>query len=298
MQQRVPLVRTLMLVAAVAALVAIIIVGARRQRRGMPEHVSPDASPGAPAVNRYPSRFSFEPMRPMSYIPAGEFLMGSNDGNADERPVHRVTLDGFWMDRQEVTHAEFLLFNPEYRRERGSTPLPVEPATQVSWDDAMAFCAWRCTREGVPAGSYRLPTEAEWEYAARGGLVQQPYPWGPSAPAAFDIPQANFDHKDERGAPRDGHAKLAPVGSYLPNGFGLYDMAGNVWEWCLDWYGERAYAGAGTARNPAGPDAGIKRSWRGGGWGSSPDSIRCATRGGLGQGHWLDNLGFRCVRVK
>ena len=181
-------------------------------------------------------------------IPAGEFLMGSEDeGAADqEQPVHTVYVDAFYMDAHEVTNLEyqqFLLENPEwqkaniearfhdgaYLKEWSGTDYPMgkayHPVTHVSWYTAMAYAEW--------AGK-RLPTEAEWEKAARGGLVQKKYPWGD-----------NYDSN----MVAHGVSDTQVVGKYPPNGYGLYDMAGNVDEWCLDEYVENFYFNS-PERNP------------------------------------------------
>lgn len=239
----------------------------------------------------------FNPIRSMAYVPGGDFLMGSSNGAPEELPVHTVHVAPFWMDRYEVTNAEFERFDPSHRalRTRASTN-DHHPAVNVTWHAAMAYCAWRCRREGVPDGTYRLPTEAEWECAARSGLVQLPYPWGAAAPDADDIILAAYkDHSATNGAA----PRLMPVGSFLPNGFGLYDMAGNVWEWCLDWYADDTYArraGAAAIENPRGPAEGLRKVWRGGSWMSDAERLRVSARGGISPAQWMETLGFRCVR--
>ena len=186
----------------------------------------------------------------MMLIPAGEFLMGSDGEGArdDEKPVHLVYLDAFYMDKYPVTNAQYKVFvdaNPEWRKE-GFSPEYLSkfylydwdrnifpsgkanhPIVSVNWYAAMAYAKW--------AGK-RLPTEAEWEKAARGGLVVQKYPWGNS----IDSSKANYG-KNVR--------DTTPVGSYPANGYGLYDMAGNVYEWCLDGYDANIYTGA-PRKNP------------------------------------------------
>ena len=184
----------------------------------------------------------------MVLIPAGEFQMGSNNGNSDEQPVHTVYVDAFYMDIYEVTNAQYKKFvnaNPQWRKDRipssysyhnGDYPRGKgnHPVTSVSWYDAMAYTQW--------AGK-RLPTEAEWEKAARSGLVGLKYPWGNSISSS----KANYGYSLER--------ITAAVGSYPPNGYGLYDMVGNVWEWCLDAYEEDFYKKS-PRRNPiAGADS-------------------------------------------
>jgi len=176
------------------------------------------------------------------HLPGGRFLMGGDHA----KPVHRVRLSRFWIGQFEVTNAQFEQF-----RKRPRPPESLaddQPVTRVSWNDAVAFCHWLSKKEDK---KYRLPTEAEWEYAARGGLIQKPYPWGDDSP--------------------DGRAALAmsammPVGSYAPNGYGLYDMAGNVAEYVSDWYDENYYAHSPLQdpQGPAKPLAGNLRLRRGG----------------------------------
>lgn len=275
--------RVIVSVLALATVVAVLVsVWVQQQKRAQ-----------RTAVARLP----FQPLRAMVYVPAGEFLMGSTNGAPDEQPVHRVRVSAFWMDRYEVTNEEYEQFDPTHRRQRtASSSHGRHPVVNVSWYDALAYCAWRCRREGVPEGTYRLPTEAEWEYAARGGLVQQPYPWGSAAPDAQDIVLAAFK-RDGAGA---AAPQLALVGSFLPNGYGLYDMAGNVWEWCMDWYAEDTYARRaeqGVVENPRGPEKEVRKVWRGGSWMSEAERLRVSARGGISPEQWMGTLGFRCVRA-
>lgn len=184
----------------------------------------------------------------MVLIPAGEFEMGSNKADWDEKPSHTVYVDAFYMDIHEVTIGEY----NQFVKETGHRPLPPwvskysptdkHPAVCVSWHDAMAYAKW--------AGK-RLPTEAEWERAARGGLKGKLYPWGDTTP---DGTQCNFadknaikSHADQNAD--DGYEWNAPVGSYPPNAYGLYDMAGNVWEWCLDAHDPNFYSNS-PHKNP------------------------------------------------
>jgi formylglycine-generating enzyme len=224
----------------------------------------------------------------LALIPGGEFLMGSEDAEDDERPVHRVHVDDFLLALQPVTHAEYSRFVHEtghrspaiyelpivvkaggLERERafrlGGAPYvwrdgtpPAEradhPVTLVRYDDAVAYCAWLSASTGR---SFRLPTEAEWEKAVRGGSESKRYPWGDR----LDRNMANF-LVDPALKPTHG---TTPCRSYPPNDFGLFDMAGNVWEWVHDWYDPRYYGTAG-ARNPAGPPLGRLRLVRGGSW--------------------------------
>ena len=184
----------------------------------------------------------------MVLIPAGEFEMGNNNYKGDEKPVHKVYVDAFYMDVHEVTVGEY----NKFVKETGHRPLlpwvpkysPTDkhPAVGVSWHDAMAYAKW--------AGK-RLPTEAEWEKAARGGLKGKLYPWGDAAPDGtqcnFSDKNSNTNHADQNAD--DGYEWNAPVGSYPPNLYGLHDMAGNVWEWCLDAYEPNFYSDS-PVKNP------------------------------------------------
>ncbi len=301
-----------------------------------------------------PSSAGIKESRPapagMVWIPGGKFMMGSDDGLADEKPVHEVDVDGFWMDITEVTNADFerfvqatnyvtiaerqpkreefeglvpdvsvikeedlvpssICFNPDFdratlrkdfpnwpyqlwmmkkganwRRPNGPDSSIEErrdhPVVHIAWLDAVAYCEW--------AGK-RLPTEAEWEFAARGGLSQQEYPWGHGTQNGdrwlLNIWQGKFPEVHEVS---DGFEFTAPVKTFRPNKFGLYDMAGNVWEWCADWY-QPAYYNESSRRNPRGPadsfdpnEPGLpKRVQRGGSFMCSSDyclGYRCATR--------------------
>ena len=234
----------------------------------------------------------------MVAIPAGYFMMGSNDGKDDEKPIHKVYVNAFLMDKYEVTVAQYQRFIaatghrlPDMLNEQLQNPN--RPAVNVDWNDANAYAKW--------AGK-RLPTEAEWEYAARGGNAgvegkpSYKYPWGNEASAT----KANFDADSSRGRQREwwGIAKLylKDVGSYSPNGYGLYDMAGNVMEWCADWYDPNYYK-TSPERNPKGPENRRYRVLRGGSWYHNANSMRCAKRRGRGptirSGYFI---GIRCVR--
>jgi formylglycine-generating enzyme len=294
----------------------------------------------------------------MVWVPPGKFRMGADDPNfPDAKPVREVELDGFWMDRTEVTNAQFAEFvratNYVTVAERALDPkdfpgvpeeklkpfsavfappdqdVPLDqhltwwkpvhgacwkhpegpgsglegrenyPVVHVCWHDAVAYAEW--------AGK-RLPTEAEWEYAARGGLAGKRYVWGdelqPGGKWMANIWQGKFPAENTKD---DGFDRAAPVGSFPPNGYGLCDMSGNVWEWCADWYHPEAY-NFGPRRNPTGPETSFdpnepktaKRVQRGG-------SFLCSDRyciryqvAGRGKGDvdsGTSHVGFRCVKA-
>ena len=307
----------------------------------------------------------------MVWIPGGEFAMGSEDADArpDERPVHRVRLDGFWIDATPVTNAQFRAFvratgyvttaerKPDWEQMKQQlppgTPAPPPqklvaaslvfhptsgpvslddvsqwwqwmpgadwrhpegpgsslegkedfPVVQVSWDDAIAYAKW--------AGR-RLPTEAEFEYAARGGLAGKKYAWGNQDPTDADVhAHCNIwqGHFPDHNTTRDGYERTSPVTAFPPNGYGLYDMAGNVWEWCADWYRHDTYAidaARGVVSNPPGPVASLdpadpyspQRVIRGGSFlcnASYCSSYRAAARMKTSPDSSTDHMGFRCV---
>ncbi len=305
----------------------------------------------------------------MAWIPGGEFTMGSDAESAwlEERPAHRVRVDAFWMDRAEVTNAQFRAFveatgyvttaeKPPALEEvmsqvqPGTPPPPAEklvpgsmvftapvgevnlrdfsqwwtwtpgadwrhpegpnssiegrdehPVVHVSWDDADAYARW--------AGK-RLPTEAEWEFAARGGLDGKPYTWGDQRPTESqvfaNIWQGEFPHSNTA---EDGYIETSPVKSFPPNGYGLYDMAGNVWEWCADWFERDLYrrrAANGLAVNPTGPETSSDptrpferlRVLRGGSFlcnDSYCSRYRPSARHGNSPDTGMSHMGFRCA---
>lgn len=221
----------------------------------------------------------------MMRIPAGEFQMGRKDD--DEKPVHTVYLDAFYMDKYEVTNALYKKFmdavgqplsywsDSNYNSDYNAPDQPVG----VSWYDAKAYADW--------AGK-RLPTEAEWEKAARGGLAGKKYPWGDS------LTHDSANYSGTRG--RDKWEYTAPVGSFAPNGYGLHDMAGNVFEWCADWYGRNFYRES-PKRNPTGPSSGTYRVLRGGSWSisTSPYYLSVYNRVSYLPTLEINFIGFRCV---
>lgn len=227
---------------------------------------------------------------PMVIIPAGEFQMGNSYGDFDEQPEHTLYLDEFYMDIYEVTNALYKKFidatghkSPRYWS-NSEYNAPDQPVVGVTWEDAKAYCKW--------AGK-RLPTESEWEKAARGGLVGKNYPWGND----IDDPAIGIRNDQNvfssAGMPSSG---AIIVGDFAPNNYGLYDMAGNAWEWCVDWYGEDYYAKS-PGRNPTGPGSGENRVTRGGSWPghiSSPLSV--SYRYSYNPEQTSDLIGFRCVK--
>ena len=224
----------------------------------------------------------------MVLIPAGSFEMGDhfNEGLAREHPIHIVELDAFYMDKHEVTVRKFR----EFVRETGygydrwddvaeSSPTSRHPMIFVNWHDATAYCEW--------AGK-RLPTEAEWEYVARGGLSGKRYLWGDNEDQARSY--ANYNGTNGK----DKWTRCAPVDSFKSNRYGLSDMAGNVYEWCADWYDEDYYNNS-ALRNPQGPSSGEDRVLRGGSWPNVSNLLRVACRFNFNPMGANFNCGFRCV---
>lgn len=259
----------------------------------------------------------------MRYIPGGEFTMGTDDGFPFEGPSHKVTVDAFYMDETEVTVAQFQAFvqATQFKTESekqgwsgvfdveagewkvvngatwkapqgpGSSANPQTPVVHVSYDDAVAYATW--------AGK-RLPTEAEWEFAARGGHEGWRLPWGDGMTSGgkhlLNWWQGRFPEGDEG---EDGHRGVAPVRTFPANDYGLCEISGNVWEWCSDWFAEGTYQREGAASNPKGPLKGKERVLRGGGWMCSLNycqGYRVAARNKSAPDSGLNNTGFRCVK--
>ena len=274
-----------------------------------PDEVATTPMPGRPSLGR------------MVHLAGGAFRMGKQIGAADQRPVHEVTLSPFWIDEHEVTNRQFARFvaqtgyvttaeqrgwshrfdrqTEQWVRSEGAdwrhpggpetslTGRDAHPVVHVSWHDAAAYARW--------AGK-RLPTEAQWEFAARAGRRDADYPWGDEEMVDGRY-RANYrQHDKPPGA--DGFEFAAPVRQFPPNRFGLYDVSGNVWEWCRDRYGEDYY-GAGPPRDPAGPGDGEEQILRGGSW-LSPENYRpghqTATRHKQAPEASYEHIGFRCVR--
>ena len=251
----------------------------------------------------------------LARIPAGDFLMGAANAEDDERPVHRVYLSEYFIGRFPVTHDEYARFiratghqAPSIRElpliasgardglfrelatayvwEEGHPPPGHggHPVVLVPYDDAVAYCRWLSDTLGRAA---RLPTEAEWEKAARGGTDGQLYPWGDDIDPARCNFLADPAIKSERGTRQ--------AGTYPPNAYGLFDMAGNVWEWVSDWYASDYYS-ISDGRNPRGPESGGMRIVRGGSWVNDDiGMLRCAYRHQVPPDTYAYSVGFRIV---
>jgi formylglycine-generating enzyme required for sulfatase activity len=219
----------------------------------------------------------------MVLIRGGLHRLGSLLGDEDERPVHEVLLDPYYIDATEVTNEDFIRFveatgyvSEGNWRDYVSPLRARHPVVAVTWADATAFAAW--------AGK-RLPTEAEWEAAAAGGR-DTPYPNGENiTPAAATFGAVTGT---------DQTPATTPVASHPPNNFGLYDMAGNAWEWCSDYYAADAYSRR-PRRNPKGPERGSSRVCRGGSWYDRAESLRVANRLEMTPAILGNVFGFRCV---
>ena len=251
----------------------------------------------------------WERSEPMVLIPAGEFQLGGDSGEANEMPVHTVYVDAFYIDAYPVTNADYKKFvdaNPEWQKHRipekyhdgnylalwNRNDYPSDeaehPVVYVSWYAAMAYAQW--------AGK-RLPTEVEWEKAARGGLVGKKYPWGDTE----DISKA-FTQMWEQ------PPETVPVGQYPPNDYGLYDMTGSVWQWCLDPYNIFFSVESSEATAPLNRETDIRlvlanfedietpRVLRGGAWTGDPRVVTIAVRDRENPARTLSLTGFRCVR--
>ena len=209
--------------------------------------------------------------------------MGSEAGQDNERPLHRVWVDGFRLAECQVTNAEYEEFVAGTGAEKallGEDPKfndPQQPVVGVSWFEAVGYCEWL---GGVHGGSYRLPSEAEWERAARGGVEGRVFPWG-------DAPPESLSGYGERW-------KNAPevVGRSARNGYGLYDICQNVHEWCSDWFQADYYA-TSPERNPRGPESGERRASRGGSWRHHVKVTRCAARSSIPPQFKYADYGFR-----
>jgi sulfatase modifying factor 1 len=220
---------------------------------------------------------------PMVRIPEAWFLMGSENGQDNERPVHRVWVDAFELAAAQVSRGEyskFLAATGRYEPPHSNDPnfsQPEQPVVAVSWFDAVAYCEWLGQ---MTSRQFRLPTEAEWERAARGGIEQQLYPWGNDPPETL----ANYSARWKAGP--------EPVGRAEQNAFGLFDIGANVHEWCADWF-DASYYSVSEERNPQGPANGTRRASRGGSWRHYTKISRCATRSSIPPEFKYADYGFR-----
>ena len=245
----------------------------------------PSASLAGPAESRA-LPINSPTSAPMAFVPAGEFAMGSDRGQDDEQPVHRVTVKAFYLDTQEVTVARYAHFlasqksDPPFKwNEATSGSHENKPVVGVNWYDARDYCR---------SVGKRLPTEAEWELAAR-GTEGRMYPWGDTHPTK--------GHANAGRTKWHGYDTLTNVGQFelgkTPNG--VYDLAGNLWEWVADWY-DATYYQFSPRENPSGPSAGPLRALRGGAWNNDAKSIRSANRAGYAPDARRNDVGFRCAK--
>jgi formylglycine-generating enzyme len=222
----------------------------------------------------------------MVAIPEGWFLMGSDSGQENERPVHRVWVNAFELAGCQLTNAEYGRFLAAAKHRaplhwtHANFSNPEQPVVAPSWFDAVAYCEWLSAGTGR---RYRLPTEAEWERAARGGAEQKQFPWGDEPPETLENYSARWKNGPE------------PVGRAERNAYGLYDIGANVHEWCADWFGAEYYR-ASPERNPQGPMEGQRRSSRGGSWRHMIKVSRCAARASIPAEFQYADYGFRVAR--
>ena len=234
---------------------------------------------GSPSPLATPS-----PVEPaLILIPQTTFLMGSDAGQDCERPIHSVTVDAFLLASTQATNAEYGRFlratsvlPPPFWSDLNFNH-PQQPVTGVSWFEAARYCEWLSSQVGR---AFRLPTEAEWECAARGGLAQKNFPWGDDPPQSLPDYATRWQTGPE------------PVARYAPNAFGLYDICDNVHEWCSDWYDPNYYA-ASLGHNPQGPASGQRKASRGGSWRHHIKVARCSARSSIPPEFQYADYGFR-----
>ncbi|HEX3941871.1 MAG TPA: SUMF1/EgtB/PvdO family nonheme iron enzyme [Acidobacteriaceae bacterium] len=224
-----------------------------------------------------------EPGPELVEIPAGWFLMGSNAGQDVEAPVHRIWVDRFQLAAAQVTVEEY----GQYLDATGKAPPPFwgephfrhpqQPVVAVSWFEAAAYCEWQSAQTRI---RYRLPTEAEWERASRGGAEGHLFPWGDDPPSS----RSGYSRRWLEGP--------EPVRQSEPNGYGLFEMCENVHEWCSDWFAAGYYA-CSPERNPQGPAEGVRRSSRGGSWRHQIKIARCSARSSIPPEFQYADYGFR-----
>ena len=227
-----------------------------------------------------------KPIEPLVVrIPEGWFEMGCATGRDDEKPVHRVWVDTFELAAYQVTNTEYARFlaaggTPPPHWNDANFSDPRMPAVAVSWHEAASYCEWL---SGLTGERYRLPSEAEWERAARGGHESLLYPWGDAPPETLP----NYAKRWKLGP--------EPVGLYAPNAYGLYNVGDNVHEWCSDWYDDSYYAPS-PERNPPGPKSGTRKASRGGSWRHHIKVTRTAARSSIPPEFQYADYGFRIAR--
>lgn len=215
-------------------------------------------------------------------IPSGQFRMGSEIGQDNERPMHTVSVDSFWLAAYQVTNSEYAIFleatqspappswnDPNFNH-------PEQPVVAVSWFEAAKYCEWLSAETGK---RHRLPFEAEWEWAARGGVEGKLFPWGDALPQSLPGYASRWKTGPE------------PVGRW-GNGFGLFDICENVHEWCGDWFAADYYA-VSPEQNPRGPESGQRKASRGGSWRHHIKVSRCAARSSIPPEFQYADYGFR-----
>ena len=265
-----------------------------------PAPEAPDKRPAAfvpkirPVAKQLPANFATHIGVTMVLLPPGDFVMGSDgpDAQPNEQPLTPVILSSFYISQHPITNAQFEQFDPRHKAKRMDGASDDHPVVYVTSFEAVKFCEWLSQKDGK---TYRLPTEAEWEYAAR-GTDGRKYPWGNQSGSAdlanFADASTAFPWRDPQ--INDGYPITSPVGAF-PRGasfFALEDMAGNVWEWCLDFYQD--FAGS-LKQNPRGPASGLKRVYRGGSWKSRYTNLRATARASNAPNYSCNDLGFRIV---
>lgn len=235
------------------------------------------------AANHRPTINETELEPALRRIPEGWFWMGSETGQDNERPVHRVWVDALLLAARQVTNADY----KHFLQATGALPPPFwedpnfahpeQPVVAISWFEALKYCEWLSS---TTRRKYRLPTEAEWERAARGGVDGNLFPWGDEPPQSLP----DYGERWKTGP--------EPAARYAPNGYGLYDICDNVHEWCSDWYAPDYYA-VSPERNPRGPETGQRRASRGGSWRHHIKVARCAARSSIPPEFQYADYGFR-----
>lgn len=256
----------------------------------------------------------------VSSIASGTFSMGDSSGLFDQQPRHDVTLNNYFISPYTVTNAEYKIFcditGRLYPSEGGNSQppqgyfinYPEYPVVGISWYDAVRYCNWLSVKKGYTAcydttnwsynpatNGYHLPTEAQWERAARGNLDKKKYPWGDEDPGTRCNYQSYQGILEDEMANFSNNRGTLPGGKFQPNGLMLYDMAGNVLEWCNDWYQEDYYS-LSPLENPFGPDSGFEKVIRGGAWNRSETYLECAFRDKKSPTTKRYDIGFRIAR--